>query len=85
VRDNQWLSKFGQTNINPPLPQAGNRRLWRAVVNRAVAAVTLSRAGMISYKRGTINILNRQHLEDTSCECYCIVKNEYARLLAILG
>ncbi|MBD2248553.1 Crp/Fnr family transcriptional regulator [Nostoc sp. FACHB-888] len=46
-----------------------------------VAAGTLSGAGMISYKRGTINILNRQDLEDTSCQCYSIVKNEYARLL----
>jgi CRP-like cAMP-binding protein len=46
-----------------------------------VAAGTLSRAGMITYKRGTINILNRQNLEDTSCECYSIVKDEYARLL----
>ncbi|MBC1220978.1 Crp/Fnr family transcriptional regulator [Nostoc sp. UCD121] len=46
-----------------------------------VAAGTLSGAGMISYKRGTINILNRQDLEDTSCECYSVVKNEYARLL----
>ncbi|MBW4566104.1 MAG: Crp/Fnr family transcriptional regulator [Mojavia pulchra JT2-VF2] len=46
-----------------------------------VAAGTLSRAGMISYKRGNIAILNRSDLEDTSCECYSIVKNEYARLL----
>ncbi|MBW4504536.1 MAG: Crp/Fnr family transcriptional regulator [Scytonema hyalinum WJT4-NPBG1] len=46
-----------------------------------VAAGTLSRAGMISYKRGNINILNREDLEQTSCECYSIIKNEYARLL----
>ncbi|MBD2535086.1 winged helix-turn-helix domain-containing protein [Nostoc flagelliforme FACHB-838] len=48
-----------------------------------VAAGVLSRAGIISYKRGTINILNRQDLEDTSCECYSIVKNEHARLLEV--
>jgi CRP-like cAMP-binding protein len=47
----------------------------------SVAAGTLSRAGMISYKRGNINILNREDLEQTSCECYSIIKNEYARLL----
>ncbi|BAY18073.1 cyclic nucleotide-binding protein [Anabaenopsis circularis NIES-21] len=46
-----------------------------------VAAGTLSRAGMINYKRGNITILNRSDLEQTSCECYSIVKNEYARLL----
>jgi hypothetical protein len=50
-----------------------------------VAAGTLSRAGMISYKRGTINILNREDLEHTSCECYFIIKNEYARLLEVQG
>ncbi|WP_338422012.1 helix-turn-helix domain-containing protein [Nostoc flagelliforme] len=48
-----------------------------------VAAGTLSRAGMISYKRGTINILNRSGLEDASCECYSIIKDEYARLLSV--
>ncbi|MDZ8183722.1 MAG: Crp/Fnr family transcriptional regulator [Nostoc sp. ChiSLP02] len=46
-----------------------------------VAAGTLSRAGIISYKRGNITILNRDDLENTSCECYSIIKNEYARLL----
>jgi CRP-like cAMP-binding protein len=46
-----------------------------------VAAGTLSRAGMISYKRGNITILNREDLEEASCECYSIIKNEYARLL----
>lgn len=46
-----------------------------------VAAGILSRAGMISYRRGYITILNREDLENASCECYSIVKNEYARLL----
>ncbi|MEH2376668.1 Crp/Fnr family transcriptional regulator [Nostoc sp.] len=46
-----------------------------------VAASTLSRAGMISYKRGHISILNREDLEATSCECYRVIQNELARLL----
>jgi CRP-like cAMP-binding protein len=48
-----------------------------------VAAGTLSKAGIISYKRGNITILNRDDLEATSCECYSIIKNEYTRLLGI--
>jgi len=48
-----------------------------------VAAGTLSRAGIISYKRGNITILNKSDLEDTSCECYFVIKNEYERLLGI--
>ncbi|MDF5714910.1 MAG: Crp/Fnr family transcriptional regulator [Rhizonema sp. NSF051] len=46
-----------------------------------VAASILSRAGIITYKRGNIAILDRKHLEDASCECYSIIKNESARLL----
>ncbi|MHC5758276.1 Crp/Fnr family transcriptional regulator [Nostoc sp.] len=46
-----------------------------------VAASTLSRAGMIRYQRGHISILNREDLEATSCECYRVIQNEFARLL----
>lgn len=48
-----------------------------------VAASTLSRAGMISYQRGHISILNREDLEATSCECYQVIQNEFARLLGM--
>jgi CRP-like cAMP-binding protein len=37
--------------------------------------------GCISYHRGHITILDRQGLEALTCECYEIVKKEYARLL----
>ncbi|WP_392479180.1 hypothetical protein [Nostoc sp. C110] len=50
-----------------------------------VAASTLSRAGMISYQRGHISILNREDLEATSCECHQVIqKNFLARLLGFL-
>ncbi|WP_373527295.1 Crp/Fnr family transcriptional regulator [Nostoc sp.] len=49
-----------------------------------VAASTLSRAGMISYQRGHIKILNREDLEATSCECYRVIQNEFTRLLGFL-
>lgn len=41
----------------------------------------LQKAGLISYSRGSINILNRQALENTSCACYALVKAEFNRLL----
>ncbi len=44
------------------------------------AALKLQNAGIISYKRGLITVLNRQSLESQSCECYTSVKNEEARL-----
>lgn len=46
-----------------------------------VAASSLSRAGLISYHRGQINILNREALTATSCECYRVIRDEFARLL----
>lgn len=37
-------------------------------------------AGLIDYRRGHINILNRQGLEAKACECYEVIKDEYDRL-----
>lgn len=44
------------------------------------AALKLQDAGIISYKRGLITVLDRQALEGRSCECYAIAKNEQVRL-----
>jgi CRP-like cAMP-binding protein len=45
------------------------------------AASALQRAGLISYKRGNVMILDRRGLEHRSCECYGISKAEFDRLL----
>src|SRR6478735_5412015 len=45
------------------------------------AAGRLQDAGAISYARGHIQILDRQKLEATVCECYRVVKDEFDRLL----
>jgi CRP-like cAMP-binding protein len=45
------------------------------------AALTLQRAGLINYRRGRIEVLDRTRLEARSCECHGVVKAEYARLL----
>ena len=44
------------------------------------AALKLQEAGVISYKRGLITVLNRHALEGRSCECYAIAKREQDRL-----
>jgi len=46
-----------------------------------VAAGRLQDAGAISYVRGRIKILDRLKMEETVCECYRVVKNEFDRLL----
>jgi CRP-like cAMP-binding protein len=45
------------------------------------AALKLQRAGVITYSRGHITVLDRAKLEELSCECYAVVKKEYDRLL----
>ena len=46
------------------------------------AAGKLQRAGIISYRRGHIAVLERSGLETRACECYGVVKKELARLLS---
>ena len=45
------------------------------------AALSLQRAGLITYKRGHITVRDRPGLEQRTCECYAVVKKEYDRLL----
>jgi CRP-like cAMP-binding protein len=45
------------------------------------AALKLQEAGLISYARGHITVLDRAGLEKRTCECYAVVKREYDRLL----
>ena len=45
------------------------------------AALKLQQAGLISYARGRITVLDRAGLEERTCECYAVVKREYDRLL----
>jgi CRP-like cAMP-binding protein len=47
------------------------------------AAGKLQRAGLISYRRGHISILDRPGLEARVCECYRVVRKEYDRLLSV--
>ena len=43
-----------------------------------VAAGVLQETKAIEYKRGQLHILNRTVIEETVCECYDIIKNEFA-------
>jgi CRP-like cAMP-binding protein len=41
-----------------------------------VAAGTLQNAGLISYTRGSLKILNRKELENAACDCYEVVQQQ---------
>lgn len=45
------------------------------------AALKLQKIGLIKYARGRIVVLDRAGLEERTCECYAVVKDEYDRLL----
>ncbi|GBL45557.1 cAMP-binding protein [Sulfuriferula multivorans] len=45
------------------------------------AARKLQQAGILSYRRGHIEVTNREELETHVCECYSILKKESERLL----
>ena len=44
-----------------------------------VAAGILQKAGMIEYHRGWLTILDREKLEEASCECYQAIRDELDR------
>jgi CRP-like cAMP-binding protein len=48
----------------------------------SVAAGKLQKLGVIEYRRGQITVLDRPELEQLSCECYAVVKQETDRLQA---
>ncbi|MGK2913238.1 MAG: Crp/Fnr family transcriptional regulator [Porticoccaceae bacterium] len=45
------------------------------------AANNVQKAGLITYRRGHITVLDRVGLEARTCECYAVVKKEFDRLL----
>jgi len=47
-----------------------------------LAAQSLQNAGLISYHRGKIIVLDRRGLEKASCECYAVVKERFDAFLS---
>ena len=46
-----------------------------------VAAGMLQQAGLITYRRGKVTVLDGERLEQASCECYSVVRDQHERLL----
>jgi Mn-dependent DtxR family transcriptional regulator len=46
-----------------------------------LAAGMLQQAGLITYHRGHVTVLDRAGLEAASCECYAAIRSETDRLL----
>lgn len=50
-----------------------------------IAAGILQKAGLISYVRGWVDVIDRAGLEAASCECYRIIIDEFARHIRPAG
>ncbi|MGZ5398339.1 MAG: Crp/Fnr family transcriptional regulator, partial [Mycobacterium sp.] len=46
-----------------------------------LAAQSMQTAGLITYRRGAIQVLDRKGIEKASCECYAIVKERFDAFL----
>ena len=46
-----------------------------------LAALSMQSAGLISYRRGRIQVVDRPGLEKAACECYAIVKERFDAFL----
>lgn len=49
----------------------------------SIAAAGFQKLGFIRYSRGRITVLDRAGLERAACECYAVVRDEYARLMGL--
>ena len=47
----------------------------------SLAAAQLQHAGLIKYRHGVIEVLDRAGIEDAACDCYATVRDQFERLL----
>lgn len=45
----------------------------------------LARSGALAYRRGLVTVLDRDQLEQASCECYAVIRQATQQLLAVDG
>ena len=72
------MTRVGRDSLELSSGRHGGRTHRPSVT---VVAQALQDAGLISYRRGAIEVLDRKGLEKTSCECYAVVRREFERLL----
>ena len=49
----------------------------------SLAAQMLQRRGLIEYTRGNVKILDRAGLEQASCECYGVIRDDYTSTMGV--
>ena len=80
----RWLLMMHDRAAGQPLPYTHEFLSHMLGANRksvTLAAQSLQNAGLITYRRGNITVLNRPGLEKASCECYAVVRERFDAFL----
>ncbi|UZE47373.1 Crp/Fnr family transcriptional regulator [Rhodopseudomonas sp. P2A-2r] len=80
----RWLLMMHDRAGNEALPYTHEFLSHILGANRksvTLAAQSMQNAGLISYRRGRMQVLDRAALEEASCECYAIVKERFDAFL----
>jgi CRP-like cAMP-binding protein len=80
----RWLLMMHDRAEGEPLPYTHEFLSHMLGANRksvTVAALSMQQAGLITYHRGRITVLDRPGLEKASCECYAIVRERFDAFL----
>jgi CRP-like cAMP-binding protein len=83
-RMSRWLLMMHDRAAGEPLAYTHEFLAHILGANRksvTLAAQSMQTAGLISYRRGTMQVLNRKGLEKASCECYAIVRERFDAFL----
>jgi CRP-like cAMP-binding protein len=78
----RWLLMMHDRAESDKLPLTHEFLSQMLGANRATVSLTagiFQQASLIRYARGTVTILNREGLENITCECYGVVKAEFDR------
>jgi CRP-like cAMP-binding protein len=80
----RWLMFASDISGNDAMSMSQDRLARLLGVQRnsvSLAANSLMRLGFIRYSRGSIEVVDRDALKDTACECYGLLKVQYDRLV----
>jgi CRP-like cAMP-binding protein len=80
----RWILSTQDRVNRPTLPLTHEFLAEMLGVQRSTVSLitrTLQSAGLIAQLRGGIRIVDRRGLEDTSCECYRVIRRTFERLL----
>src|SRR5262245_2393407 len=83
-RMSRWLLTTQDRVVKPEFPLTQEFLAEMLGVRRQtvqVVAGTLQTAGLITYRRGLVQVVDREGLEAASCECYATTKTLYDRIV----